>query len=153
MTEYNLAKLIQRAQVSFDSWAPHTEVGDHTDSIQRDSFDEYDWKNLRDEVPALDNNIERLRVKHDYVDDFYEDFFNLLHQGDPLIRSEQEMLESRRPNRAMSTDFKGMPEVESLRLSTMHDVYSTAMAMVSMQPQLEDAYSAAIAAGWDGRSR
>lgn len=144
--DYDLSKLIKRAQTAFDSWMPHTESGTHTDSIHRDSFDEYDWKNLRDEVPVLNTNIDKLKVKFDYVDDFFEDFFNLLHQGDPMVRDESEMLDSRRPNRTMSTEFKDMPEVEGLRLSTMHDVYSTAMAMVSMQPKLEEAYKRTSAA-------
>jgi uncharacterized protein with von Willebrand factor type A (vWA) domain len=109
-------------------------------SVVHDSFDELDWKLVQDNVPAIENNVTDLHRKYDYVPHFFEDFFNLLHQGDPLLRDAGEMDERFRPNQVMTDDFHKMPEIAGLRLSTMHDPYATAMAMLSMQPKLKDAY-------------
>jgi uncharacterized protein with von Willebrand factor type A (vWA) domain len=109
-------------------------------SVKHDSFDTDDWASLRDQVPVINHNIRELQMSHDYVEPFMEDFFNLLHQGDPLFEDRDVMDDRYRPNLALSTEFKEMPEVESLRISTMHDPFATAMAMITMQPALKKAY-------------
>ena len=147
-----LDSILATARDTYQKWAAErAKTPTHTDAVERDSFDELDWENLRSEVPALAQNIDRLSTHYDYVAPFYEDFFNLLHQGDPMVRPEEEMVETHRPNRAMTTDFRDMPEVESLRLSTMHDQYATAMSMLSMQTTLEDAYQRSRQAQEDAR--
>lgn len=112
----------------------------NTDAVIHDSWDRQDWEWLRRDVSAIDNNIDELALKHDYVEDFFEDFYNLLHQGDPMIRDRDDVNERYQPNVDLAQQFRDMSELKSLRLSTMHDQFATAMAMVSMQSALKSAY-------------
>jgi uncharacterized protein with von Willebrand factor type A (vWA) domain len=118
-----------------------TPTGDHTDAIKRDTFDEMDWRSLRQDVPNIDKAIEEVAMRHDYVKPFYEDFYNILHQGDPLLRDKNECLEEYGPNQEMAEHFLDLPEVKSLRVSTTHDQYGTAFALLSMQEKILEQYA------------
>lgn len=120
---------------------PAEDESPNTDAVRHDRFDEWDWTSLHSEVPGIQGNIDELALKHDYVEDFFQDFYNLLHQGDPKIRERQDVNTRYRHNVDMADKFHEMPEMKSLRVSTMHDQYATALAMLSMQDQLRDAYA------------
>jgi len=109
-------------------------------SVRHDLFDADDWSQLISEVPALASNQDELANDYDYVNPFMEDMFNLLHQGDPKVHDLALMHERFRPNRDMVASFHGLAETDSLRLSTMHDKYATAMALISMHDKLKDAF-------------
>lgn len=49
---------------------------------------------VREDVPAIDHMILDLERKHDYVEDFARDFYNLAAKGDPQVRTTASM---RRP--------------------------------------------------------
>lgn len=115
-------------------------------SVHHDLFDEADWKGLLEDVPTLRTNQVDLHNDFDYVPPFLEDMFNLLHQGDPKVREPGAMHERYRPNRDMVSNFDAMTETQALRLSTMHDKYATAMAMISMQDKLRDAFQRTLVA-------
>lgn len=116
------------------------QLSDITDAIKHDRFDAMDWRILRNDVPVLGKNIDELATSHDYVESFFEDFFNILHQGDPTLRDKNVVDERFHPNVDMAESFLDMAEVKSLRVSTMHDLYSTAFGMASMQTTLRDNY-------------
>lgn len=120
--------------------------GDEHTAIQHDRFDTNDWAKIRGFVPTLDTNIKDLNQSHDYVEDFFEDQFNLLHQGDPLLRDKKDMDERFHPNHDLADRFKDMPEIQALQLSTRYDEYATAMAMLSMQDSYREAYEQAAEA-------
>jgi uncharacterized protein with von Willebrand factor type A (vWA) domain len=138
MSDFDSLK--QRAAKFLSGWSTKRVKKGTKFSIKHDSFDSDDWTDLRGQVPIINHNIRELQMTHDYVEPFMEDFFNLLHQGDPLFQDRDEMDDRYRPNLILSSEFKEMPEVESLRISTMHDQFATAMAMITMQPALKDAY-------------
>lgn len=115
-------------------------VSDLTEGIKHDRFDAMDWRMLRKDVPVIDKGIREIAQKFDYAEDFYEDFYNILHQGDPTLRDKNTVDERYHPNVDMDESFLDMPEIKSLRVSTMHDQYATALAMVSMQQTIRDAY-------------
>jgi uncharacterized protein with von Willebrand factor type A (vWA) domain len=110
-------------------------------AVPHDSFDAMDWKLIESSVPRLQTNMTELHAKFDYVPSMFEDMFNLLHQGDPKLNDTEAMQEKYRPNREMVAGFHSLTEVESLRLSTMHDKYATAMAILSMQDKLAEAFT------------
>lgn len=137
----HLRKLIEQARGLFASDIDEAEVKpEHTRSVHADSFDDMDWAMVEAMVPGLQENIADLHEKHDYVPDTFADLFNVLHQGDPLLRESAEMREDHRPNHEIMKQLSSLPEVRELRLSTMHDDYSTAAAMLSMQPVVSDAF-------------
>jgi uncharacterized protein with von Willebrand factor type A (vWA) domain len=139
-------QLIQRAKDTLGtSWLDQTQP-DARDSVKRDRFDEMDWKVLEQDVPHIPEHIRSVNEHYDYVDEFYEDMFNLLHQGDPLLRDEQEMDERLRSHHLMSEGFLHSPEFQSLRLSTRHDLFSTAMAMISMKDEITQSFKRAAEA-------
>jgi hypothetical protein len=114
-------------------------VGDATDAIGHDTFDEFDWQDAL-EVPALRQMYDRLAVKHDYVWQFGEDFFNLLHKGDPQVRDEKEMDPRFKVNREMAQAFLDLPEMQSLRLSTRLDFYGAIMGSLACESRIVEAY-------------
>jgi uncharacterized protein with von Willebrand factor type A (vWA) domain len=123
------------AQPMFSEPAPTEQF-----AIHHDMFDKADWAQLVTDVPALTTNRTELENDFDYVPSFYEDMFNLLHQGDPKVHDPEAMAEQYRPNREMVSGFQGLAETQGLRLSTMHDKYATAMALISMQDKLREAF-------------
>lgn len=116
------------------------EPGHETQVVESDRFDRDDWEYISELVPHLQQNMTKMGYKHDYVHPFYEDMFNLLHQGDPRCRDANDMDPKYKANHTMANEFAKVPEIESLRLSTRNDVYTTAMAMLSLQPAIEEIY-------------
>jgi uncharacterized protein with von Willebrand factor type A (vWA) domain len=137
----NIRDLIARAQATLNTTHIHTPTA--TDAVIHDRFDEMDFGYIVEDVPAISKNIREANEHFDYTDDFYQDVFNLLHQGDPLLREQAELQEGHRPHNAMSDEFLKSPEFQGLRLSTMHDTYATALAMVSMKEVINDSFKRA----------
>jgi len=137
----DLRDLIAQAQRALDS----IEIvsPDATDAVEHDRFDEMDFGYVVEDVPQITKNMKEAAKTYDYVEDFYGDFFNLLHQGDPILRDPAELHEGHRPHQPMSDEFLKAPEFQGLRLSTMHDTYATALAMVSMKEQITEAFKRA----------
>ena len=139
-SESFLDRLINRAKGLFGTDVPDEVKPEFTRSVEADQFDELDWSLVEATVPALQQNIESLHRSHDYVPDTFADVFQLLHQGDPIIRERDAMVEEHRPNHELVQQFSSLPEVKALHEYTMHDDYNTAAAMLSMQPTLTEAF-------------
>lgn len=110
-----------------------------TDAIPHDRFDAACWDEVRADVPAIDQTITELSTKHDYVEDFARDTFNLVVKGDPTVRDAADMAATHVPNRTMVDNFARTPEVQQLRSLTANDPYAAAMAFVSMQSKITQA--------------
>lgn len=119
---------------------PTKHDGELTEGIKRDRFDRMDWSMLRQDVPNIDKHITDVAMSHDYVEAFFEDFYNILHQGDPTMHDKKDVDERYHPNVDMDDHFLDLPEVKSLRVSTMHGQYETAFAMLSMQSKILEQY-------------
>ncbi len=146
INESFLDRLVNRAKGLFETEIGEEVKPEHTRSVVADSFDELDWTMVESTVPALHDNIETLHMKHDYVPDTYADLFQLLHQGDPILRESEEIVESRRPNHEIVRQFASLPEVKDLHNMTRHDDYNTAAAMLTMQPTIGEAFDRMAAA-------
>lgn len=120
--------------------------GEHTDAIIHDRFDTWTWDQIRRDVPAIERELLELAQSHDYVASFLNDQFNLLHQGDPMFRDKNDMDERYQTNLDLSRHFADMGEMKTLRMSTMHDRYATAMAMLAMKDAYREAYEHAAEA-------
>jgi uncharacterized protein with von Willebrand factor type A (vWA) domain len=140
-----LDKAVERARAlrSLFHRTDVAEVGTHTDAVKRDSIDEHTWENLLDDVPVLNDDIRDLGTKHDYVADFMEDMYNVLHQGDPKARDHKEVTPKHKANVDMAQKFLEQPGVMSLRKSTMHDDIASAMGLRSMKEEIRTAYETA----------
>lgn len=110
-----------------------------TDAVPHDRFDEASWQEVREDVPAIETMITDLSRKHDYVEDFAKDFFNLTVKGDPQVRDRDEMKPSHEPNNAMISEFQKMPEIQHLRSLTANDQYAAAMGFLSMKDKIAQA--------------
>jgi len=115
-------------------------VGVEVNAIKHDRFDEWTWDDLLTDVPIIKDDIRDIGEKHDHVGDFFEDMYNMLHQGDPKARDVKEMDTKHKAAVDMANHFLELPAVQSLRLSTMHDQYATAMGMRSMKEAIREAY-------------
>lgn len=136
-----LDDLIARADELLGSPLLRDEQPTEQFAVPHDTFDAMDWNLVREVVPQMRINIAELGDKFDYVPSMFEDMFNLLHQGDPKLRDGAAMQDRYKPNREMVAGFQKLSEMQGLRLSTMHDKYATAMAILSMQDKLTDAFT------------
>lgn len=127
-----LSKLLDRAKGFIDEPVAPTA----TDAIPHDRFDDAAYQDVRSNVPVIDNLITKLSTKHDYVEDFFQDVHNVFSQGDPQVRDVTEMAPTHVPNQTLIQELAKLPEVQSMRASTRHDPYASAMATVSMQSEL-----------------
>lgn len=109
-------------------------------AIDHSTWDHQDWDDLVELLPDIEKHIKALWQSHDFVGDFYEDLYNLLIQGSPLLRERDSMKEDRLTTHGVTSGVHDDPSTEGLRLSTMHDAYATAMAMLSMKDRLDEAF-------------
>jgi uncharacterized protein with von Willebrand factor type A (vWA) domain len=136
-----LDELINKAHAVVNRLRTTPDVkGTHHDTVEHDTFDGWTWDDLKADVPPIGRDIEELGTVHDYVEDAYQDIYNMLHQGDPHLRDKDTIEELHRTNRDMMESFLDMPEIKKLRMSTMHDQYATAMGMLSMKSEIRQAY-------------
>ena len=112
--------------------------GDKDDSIPGDRWDTSAWNGILMESPALENMIDRLKNDYNYVDDFGQDMFNLLHQGAPIVRSQAEMNPTHVPLRDATEEFSKAPEIESLQNLTRGDAFNAALALGANETALEE---------------
>lgn len=117
-----------------------TDTGTEVNAIKHDRFDEWAWNDLLTDVPVIKEDIRDLGMKHDQVADFMEDMFNMLHQGDPKARTHKDMDAKHKANVDLANHFLELPDVQSLRVSTMYDPYATAMGMRSLKESIREAY-------------
>ena len=110
-----------------------------TEAIEVDRFDRTDWGKLREEVPYLNQEIERLSVDNDYVEDLFQDFFAAAYKADPKMRDFDQMKPTHVGNRAMIEQIQDMPEFQEVRQYSRGDEYASVMAMMSMQDTLRTA--------------
>lgn len=129
-----LNNLLERARGLFGDDVP--EPANATDVIPHDRFDDANWAEIRTNVPVINTMITDLERKHDYVNDFAQDVFNALTQGDPRPRDVADMATTHVPNHTVVSELAKLPEVQALRASTRHDPYGGAMAMTSMRDTL-----------------
>jgi uncharacterized protein with von Willebrand factor type A (vWA) domain len=115
-------------------------------SIVTDRFDEAIWDETYAQVGELQRQVVEVGADNDYVEDFTADLYQLALKADPTIRTPQEMAPSHAPNAGMVAGFAEMPEVQELRALTTGDQYAAAMAVVSLQDDIKEAYSAMRAA-------
>lgn len=137
-----LEELRGRANSLFDNAPEPTE----TSAIRHDRFDEALWQETRANVESVDNMIREYGKEEDYVDDFFQDFFNLMHKADPQLRSQAEMKPSHAPNQAMIEHFSKYSELQDLRQYTQGDQYGASMGILSMQSEIDEAYTRMAAA-------
>lgn len=112
-----------------------------TDAIKHDRFDEATWSEARSNVPSIENMITEHGKEQDYVDDFFQDFFNLMIKADPELRSSGEMKPSHSPNQAMVEHFSKYSELQDLRQYTTGDTYAATMGILSMETEIEETYA------------
>ena len=108
--------------------------------VKADRYDNDVWEDLRVDVPPIDRQIRELNQNYDYTEESHADLFQMLHQGDPLLRRKDQMDERFKPNHALVSGFKDQTTTAALRTFTMHDELASAMALISMRTSIEDAY-------------
>lgn len=109
-------------------------------SVRRDSFDERAWKYIADQVPALREQVDALAEDHPTSPEAYEDLFNLLNQGDPRFRDPETMVPEYRPQSVIMKMLDQAEDIGYLRSETRYDDYNTALAMLTMQDRMKDAF-------------
>lgn len=132
---------VAKARALRDRWGSGPpKAGTEVNAIKHDRFDEWSWRSLQDDLPILGSDIADLGMKHDQVADFFEDMYNMLHKGDPKTRVHKDMDVKHKANVDLANHFLELPDVQSLRVSTMHDDYATAMGMRSLKEAMRQAY-------------
>lgn len=116
---------------------------ERTDSVPHDRFDAASWNEMRMESIALEKMVEALSQKHDYVEDFTQDVFNLLLKSVPRVRETMEMAPSHVALRGVVADLQNLGELKELREFTVSDSFNAMMALNALRPVLEDALSRA----------
>ncbi|MGZ4745657.1 MAG: VWA domain-containing protein [Oryzihumus sp.] len=109
-----------------------------TAAIRQDAYDRDVFDDILTKAPKVKQLVKDIGKEWDYAEDLMADIFADMWQGDPLLRSKQEVVESRRPNQEVLQHFRNTPEREQLRPHTMHDEYGTAMAVSSVGGTLKE---------------
>lgn len=116
--------------------------GQATAAIAADRFDAATFTQARLLSGDFDRMIVEVAKEEDYVDDFFADFFALLHKGDPVVADAEAMATTHLGNHAMVEMFAKHKEVASLRSFTANDSYASIMATISMGSEIAAAYDA-----------
>ena len=111
-----------------------------TRSVRRDSFDKSAWDQMVGQLPPLRRQIDELAEKHPTSPAAYEDLFNLLNQGDPRFHARSEMKPDHRVQHAMMQQLGKADDMEWIRQETAYDEYNTALAMLTMDERMKDAF-------------
>lgn len=142
MSDY-LRKLMQQGKESLwddDGWSVATPVPQSIHTVKHDSFDAMTWSMLTDQVGALRDAVHSLAEDHGTSQEAQEDVFNLLHQTDPLFRTEAEVKPTHRPQASMLAALAETEEFQQLRDRTVLDEYGTAFAQLVLQEPLREAF-------------
>ncbi len=114
--------------------------GKHEHAVEADRYDEAAWK----EALGLGGGLRAMWLRYtrteDYADQFMNDVFQLLVQGDPVVRKRAEMGPEFVPNREMVEAFSKYPEVQNLRAHTANELVASSMAMLSMDTEIGQAF-------------
>lgn len=144
MSDY-LERLMGKAK-SGDFWSDLPEAKNsappkptETRAVRRDSFDISAWDQITDQVPALGEQVREAEEKHPTSPAAYEDLFNLLNQGDPRFHAMSDMVTEYLPQHAMAQQMFAADDFQWVRNETKYDDYLTALAMLSMEKQMDDA--------------
>lgn len=109
-------------------------------SVQRDSFDRSWWDQITDQVPALGEQVAAAQEAHDERGAIaYEDLFNMLNKGDPRFQNPEAMVTEYLPQHAMFSQMFDAPDFQWVRNETKYDEHNTALAMLSMKRQMDEA--------------
>lgn len=131
-----LNDLIKRAQSALSSLQAAPEK--YTDAVRHTRFDAMIFDELLEEAPALTDLVERLNQDWDYTDDMVRDVLMEFWQGDPQMRSSEEMRPGWLTNRAVADHVQSSPDTEATRSYTVHDRYSAAMATLAVSEEVEE---------------
>ncbi len=112
----------------------------HTQAVRADRYNEAAWKAALEEVGSLRDMWMRYTRTEDCADEFLQDFFQLMMQGDPEVRDRDDMHPEFVPNRDMVEAFAKYPEVASLRSHTRNHLLPAVMAMLSMDSEIRAAF-------------
>jgi len=113
-------------------------TGTQTVAVKHDRWDHEDWQEVLGTSDALQEVLTDLGETFDYTDDLAEGMFDYFTKVEPEIRSDSEMLESRRPNQKITMQGSETPEVTELRQYTKGDPYTAAMAVVGVSEKLRE---------------
>ncbi len=114
--------------------------GDQTRAVHHDRFDDRAWSEALIEAGSLKDLWLRYTRTEDYADEFLQDVFNLLMQGDPKLRQSGEMDPRYIPNQVMAEAFDAYEEVRTLRRHTASHLLPSVMAMLSMDSEIASAF-------------
>jgi uncharacterized protein with von Willebrand factor type A (vWA) domain len=104
-----------------------------TEAIKRNSFDRSDYERVLETSPVIQQMEKKLEQTVDYAADFLADLHAGLFKVEPSVRSVEEMKPTHVANRAVMEQLLNMPEMHDLRQHSAGNVYSSAMAMLSLQ--------------------
>jgi len=144
MSDY-IERLMGRAN-NGDFWGdlppetPPIPRGTEDRAVRRDSFDKSAWDQITDQVPALGEQVAEAQEKHPTAAAGYEDLFNLLNQGDPRFHEAAAMKPEYVVQRAMEQSMFAAEDFQWVRNETKYDEYNTALAMLAMQDQMDQAF-------------
>lgn len=110
-----------------------------TRAVRRDMFDKSSWSQITDQVHALGEQVARAEEKHPTAGGAYEDLFNLLNQGDPRFHDVSAMEATYVPQHLMEQQMFAADDFQWVRNETKYDEYTTALAMLSMERQMDSA--------------
>lgn len=109
-----------------------------TDAVRHDRFDDAIFQELLDEAPALADMVSELNDEYDYTEDMVRDVLMEFWQGDPRLRSAEEMRPGWLTNHAVANHITTCPDTEQTRSYTVHDKYGAAMATIAVQNRVKE---------------
>ena len=121
-------------------------AADATDAVPHDRFDAAAWRETKIELASVAEMVTEFGKEQDHADDLLADVFNLCMKGDPRIRTRGEMAPSHVANREMVEYLSKLTEFTDLHRWTVGSLYSSAMALLSMWTEIQDAYDRMAAA-------
>lgn len=131
-----LTDLLERAKGLLG--AKPEKLRDQTDAVKHDRFDAELFRELMDEAPALRDLVEDLNLKHDYAEDLVRDTLMQFWQGDPQLRSRDQMRESHLVNHGVAHDVSQSDQLRQARSYTQHDRYGAAMATIGVTQEVKE---------------
>ena len=110
-----------------------------TATVVHDRYDTATWDEVS-QFPAIAGFTERMRIEHDYVDEFMADTFNLLVKGAPQVRAAEDIATTHRPHQPMIATLRDNTGTKQLRTMTPNSPYTAAMGLVSLTDELEQTF-------------
>lgn len=130
-----LSDLLDRARGVLGQPKP---TGTETVAVRHDHYDSEEWREVRENSPAVQTVLAELGETFDYTEDLCEGVFNYFVKAEPEIVPDPEMQVSRRPNQKITVQGSETPEVVELRQYTRSDPYIAAMGVVGVAEKLRD---------------